>query len=264
MDNPKFVDALKLLQATYGVSWRDIISTAANLWHVEAGMHDIIVHPAAVEPPPPLPVNPEQARKKNLHECGKANPTAKDCWRRDHPVASAREDPAAERAEWAAEKAALAASDACPGPHSAQALLGTASEAGDLAGVKRAIASGADPNRGCFDMDGCVYSGCGGDQTAAFVAAANGELRVLRWLLCAAGADPNNTSDESVGLSSSGKYTPCAVACLNAYHDVARVLVARGATADHSTSSKEGSDCRCPSDIPHPEGACKCLKCKSL
>ena len=129
----------------------------------------------------------------------------------------------------------------------AQALLGTASAAGDVAGVQRALVHGADPNQKAFYYDGTM----GGKYTAVIVAAEKGKLHVLRFLLAAAGADPNIDAGScwdggysSSGKSSSGKCTPCFLACIYHHHDCVRVLLALGAAPDHSTSS-----CKCPGDI---------------
>ena len=183
---------------------------------------------------------------------------AKDQWRHDNPVASAREDPAAERAEWAAEKRALAAAGAGAGAaldrRAAQALLGTASAAGDVAGVRRALVHGADPNQKAFSAAGRM----GGEDTAVLVAA-DGKLHVLRFLLAAAGADPNIDAGSN-GYSSSGKKTPCYTACFTHHHDCVRVLLALGAAPDHSTYTYDDK-CTCPGDIAHAPG-CGCAQCK--
>ena len=68
------------------------------------------------------------------------------------------------------------------------------------------------------------------------MAASHNKLRALRFLLCAAGADPNADCGSSYyGYSSSGRDTPCWTACWEHHHDAVRMLVARGARPDHST-----------------------------
>ena len=110
-----------------------------------------------------------------------------------------------------------------------------------MAGVRRALAHGADPNQKAFKWgDGTM----GGKSTAVSVAARYGKLHVLRFLLAAAGADPNSNAG-SWGGSSSGMSTPCHIACLSHHHDCVRVLLALGAAPDHGT----GGICTCPGDI---------------
>ena len=110
--------------------------------------------------------------------------------------------------------------------------------------VARAVASDADVEAKVYD-DGKVFSE-GGKFTAVFEAAYNNKLRALRFLLCAAGADPNADCGSSV-YSSSGRRTPCYTACALHRHDAVRMLVARGARPDHFTYS---GGCTCPADIP--------------
>ena len=153
------------------------------------------------------------------------------------------EVPSAMRAAWAAEKAALpAALPGGGGKDAAQALLGKACAEGDLGAVKRAVAAGGDPNKRAH---GCNSGTVGGGRfTAVLVAAINGNVRELRFLLAAAGADPNLDNGNSGAKSSSGKHTPCFYACTYHRHDCVRVLLALGATPDHF---KYG--CTCPGDI---------------
>ena len=91
-----------------------------------------------------------------------------------------------------------------------------------------------------------IYSYC----TAVLVAANNGNVRELRFLLAAAGADPNKVGCRTrFPSSSSGKRTPsCYYACVNHHHDCVRVLLALGATPDHSTWTNSDK-CTCPRDI---------------
>ena len=131
------------------------------------------------------------------------------------------------------------------GADAAQALLGKACARGDLGAAKRAVAAGADPNQRAHKSDGSM----GGSFTAVLVAACNGNVRELRFLLAAAGADPNIDGGTSYGLSSSGRWTPCYEACFNHRHDCVRVLLALGATPDHSTWTDSWNKCKCPGDI---------------
>ena len=134
----------------------------------------------------------------------------------------------------------------------AQALLGEACKAGDLDRCKRAVAGGADPNAREHKHDnGAIVGGrLGGSDTAVIVAAHNGRAHVLRFLLAAAGGDPDrDAGDDSDGNSSSGKWTPGYFACSNHHHDCVRVLQALGAAPDHSTVDWDDSKCTCPPDI---------------
>ena len=71
------------------------------------------------------------------------------------------------------------------------------------------------------------------------------------------GADPNRDSIRRDGIfdgtsfSSSGKSMPCFWTCYRRHHDCARVLLALGATPDHSTEmgSWNAYKCTCPRDI---------------
>ena len=127
-------------------------------------------------------------------------------------------------------------------------LLGKACAQGDLDAVKRAVAAGADPNARVYDCDGDM--GYGGTYTAVMLAAFNGHVCELRFLLAAAGADPNiDDGSGSGGASSSGKNTPCWQACCRHRHDCVRVLLALGATPDHSLFLDEKWKCTCPGDI---------------
>lgn len=78
--------------------------------------------------------------------------------------------------------------------------------------------------------------------TAVGLAVDRNNLSILRFLLAAAGADPNiDAGDED---ESSSKDTPCYRACRYNNHDCVRVLLALGATPAH-----EKYGCRCPGDI---------------
>ena len=120
-----------------------------------------------------------------------------------------------------------------------QKILWNASKSGDLAGVQRALAHGADKDA---KEDG--------KYTAVYWAARNNRLAVLRFLLCAAQADPNIDAGSSDGDSSSGRDTPCFAACERHHHDAVRVLIAMGATPDHSTwTINSRGKCTCPHNI---------------
>ena len=108
-----------------------------------------------------------------------------------------------------------------------------------------------------FDSYTCKM---GGKSTAVRVAADNGKLHVLRFLLAAAGADPNIDAGSGYSKSSSGKITPCYRACRFHHHDCVRVLLALGAAPDHSTWTNIDYKCTCPADIPHAQG-CTCVQC---
>ena len=116
------------------------------------------------------------------------------------------------------------------GKDAAQALLGKACYEGDLGAVKRAVAAGADPNKRAHKYD---TGAMGGTDTAVIVAARKGKLRVLRFLLAAAGADPNIYAGRT-SWSSSGKFTPCYAACCYHHHDCVHVLLALSAAPDQS------------------------------
>ena len=188
-------------------------------------------------------------------------------WRNDNPVASAQEDPAAERVEWDALKASI---PKVPGGlRKAQELLGQACYIEDLPGVQRALASGADPDRRVLNafgtsagLDGEVLFGMGDggrQDTAAIVAAFNGQARALRFVLVAGRADPNRDDGGFTRESSSGKRTPCYWACERQHHDCVRVLLALGARPDHSVGGGKHvlgrfnavgtNKCTCPRDI---------------
>ena len=146
----------------------------------------------------------------------------------------------------------------------AQKLLGEACAAGDLDAVKRAVASGADAEAFVYDDLDCKYINPehvnGTLYTAVHVAAdaaaraANG-LRVLRFVVAAAGADPNVSYHRA--NSDSGQCTPCYLACRSHNHDAVRILIALGALPDHSRHNGRGDDypygkdrkCTCPADI---------------
>ncbi len=192
-------------------------------------------------------MDPDAAAAKLEAEAAKAR------WRNDNPVASAQEDPGPERAEWAAAKKRL--SKLAGGKQAAQKALGRAVEADDPDAVARAVASDADVEAKVYRWQdgrmggygGFVYTATGGKYTAVYVAACNNKLRALRFLLCAAGADPNADYGSS-NHSSSGRRTPCYAACISHHHDAVRMLVARGARPDHSTSDCQ--PCTCSADIP--------------
>ena len=116
--------------------------------------------------------------------------------------------------------------------------------ADDPDAVARAVASDADVEAKVYTLSGKM----GGSATAVYVAARNNKLRALRFLLCAAGADPNADCGSSGGGSSSGRDTPCFRACFAHHHDAVRVLVALGGRPDHSTWT-DGDGCACPDDI---------------
>ena len=191
-------------------------------------------------------------------------------WRLAHPVASAREDPALERAEWDAEvraqekKREKDSASGLPGSvdHSrvhgapdeaeaAQRLLGEACAAGNLVGVRRACARGANPNARSFKESGALHRA--GFCTAVFVAARHGRVHVLRFLLAATGADADKDDGGSTGMaapSNSGKASPCWAACFRRRHDCVRVLLSLGAAPDHCTYAGGAYACSCPADVP--------------
>ena len=117
-----------------------------------------------------------------------------------------------------------------------------------------------DPNKRVHKYDDGTMGGENSTSTAVHVAARNGNVRELRFLLAAAGADPNIDGGSNSG-SSSGKRTPCYGACSRHHHDCVRVLLALGATPDHSTRTGDGLKCTCPGDIAHASG-CKCVQCE--
>jgi len=124
--------------------------------------------------------------------------------------------------------------------------------ANDPDAVARAVASGADVNAKVYYGDGMI----GGKCTAVYLAARYNKLRALRFLLGAAGANPNANTD-------SNGFTPYRAACYNHHHDAVRILFACGARLDHSTGTGGwgGSKCTCPADIPHAQG-CTCVQCE--
>ena len=192
-----------------------------------------------------------------------ATKAAKAQWRLDNPVASAHEDPTAERADWDIEKLTLAKEPG--GFEAAQALLARACMAGDLAGVKRAIASGAKPNARVFCKNKGKVVGPSKTKdryaaTAVHIAARHGKVHVARFLLTCCGVDPDlhDGRKGSANMATSRNYTPCYEACYYRHHDCVRVLIALGATPDHH----KGAYHTCPPDVPHPYlCGCPCAKC---
>ena len=150
----------------------------------------------------------------------------------------------------------------------AQKLLGEAVYAADLDEIARALASGADINKKAYDMgDGSLNFSRGAVPavTALWLAAYGpgdrlppNQMSVVRFLLCAGGADPNADLGDITGHSSSGRCTPCYRACVSRSFDAIRVLIACGARPDHCLDDIHGvGACHCPGDIPHPDG-CMC------
>ena len=111
----------------------------------------------------------------------------------------------------------------------AQELLGTTSAAGNVEGMQRAEAAGADVRAAVYS----AYSGsmCG-TCTAAFVAARHNHGGGLRFLVGACGVDPNAECNTVTGS------TPLDIACDNGRTDAATVLLALG--ADPTVADKRG------------------------
>ena len=110
----------------------------------------------------------------------------------------------------------------------AQELLGTTSKAGNVEGMQRAEAAGADVRAAVYKCDGSM----GGYCTAAYVAAYYNHGGGLRFLVGACGVDPNAVGDTCYGR------TPLRTACRNGHTDAATVLLALG--ADPTVASKDG------------------------
>ena len=100
----------------------------------------------------------------------------------------------------------------------------------------------------------------GGSLTAVFVAASHNNLHALRFLLCAAAADPNADGGK-MSYSSIGRHTPFNAACISDSYDAARILFALGARLNHDGMGLSDSGCTCPDDIPHSLG-CTCVRGK--
>ena len=75
-------------------------------------------------------------------------------------------------------------------------------------------------------------------RTAASLCALCGSVKVLRFVLAAAAADPDKLEGN--------KDTPFNWACYKRNHDCVRVLSLLGARPDHFS----GATCKCPDDIP--------------
>ena len=115
------------------------------------------------------------------------------------------------------------------GQRKAQELLGTTSKAGDVEGMQRAEAAGADVRAAVYNWrDGSM----GGTCTAAYLAAGHNHGGGLRFLVGACGVDPNAVGDTSNG------WTPLCIACFNGPPDAATVLLALG--ADPTVANKNG------------------------
>ena len=110
----------------------------------------------------------------------------------------------------------------------AQELLGTTTAAGNVEGMQRAEAAGADVRAAVYDS----YGSMGGPYTAAYVAAYHTNGGGLRFLVGAGGADPN-----AAGATGSGR-TPLIIACRDGHTDAATVLLALG--ADPTVACKNG------------------------
>ena len=111
----------------------------------------------------------------------------------------------------------------------AQELLGTASKAGDVEGMQRAEAAGADVRAAVYYAhDGSMGDTC----TAAYVAARHNHGGGLRFLVGACGVDPNAVGDTHDGD------TPLLTACAFGRTDAATVLLALG--ADPTVARKDG------------------------
>ena len=209
--------------------------------------------------PPPPPRRPKKKKKHTAKKAGGSERARFD--RRLFPVVPSKMHTAwvAEKAtlpttvpdytekRWDSDKGEYVYGDTYTGKDAAQALLGKACLKGDLSAVKRAVAAGADPNKRAHRWDN---GGMGGDSTASYLAVRSGNVRELRFLLAAAGADPNRNNGYSNKHSRSGKNTPCYQACSSRHHDCVRVLLALGATPDHSAfGDYDGFKCTCPADI---------------
>ena len=139
----------------------------------------------------------------------------------------------------------------------AQEALGKAVLADDPDAIARAVASDADVEAKAY----FVRSGSmGGSLTAVFVAASHNNLHALRFLLCAAAADPNADGGK-MSYSSIGRHTPFNAACISDSYDAARILFALGARLNHDGMGLSDSGCTCPDDIPHSLG-CTCVRGK--
>ncbi len=111
----------------------------------------------------------------------------------------------------------------------AQELLGRMSRWGNVEGMQRAEAAGADVRAAVY----YVYGGStGGICTAAYVAAYHNHGGGLRFLVGACGVDPN-----AVGCTGTG-HTPLHEACVKGHPDAATVLLALG--ADPTVADKNG------------------------
>ena len=111
----------------------------------------------------------------------------------------------------------------------AQALLGKASKEGDVSGMERAEAAGADVRAAVYNWrDGSM----GGNRTAAYVAARHNNGAGLRFLVGACGVDPN-----AVGNTRNGEM-PIHRACSKGHTEAVTVLLALG--ADPTLANKNG------------------------
>ena len=136
------------------------------------------------------------------------------------------------------------------GEAEARELLGTASAAGDVEGMQRAEAAGADVRAAVY-YNGYYNGGSmGGTCTAAYLAARDNHGGGLRFLVGACGVDPNAVGDTDDGE------TPLKVACGNGHTDAATVLLALG--ADPTVANKRG---RTPCmNAAYSSGSVPCLE----
>ena len=110
----------------------------------------------------------------------------------------------------------------------AQALLGKASKEGDIKGMERAVAAGADVHAAVYHTrDGSMDGNC----TAAYVVTKT-RRHGLRFLVGACGVDPN-----AVGCTSD-QGRPIHIACMYGNPDAVTVLLALG--ADPTVASWNG------------------------
>ena len=151
------------------------------------------------------------------------------------PAAAMQTDRAVLSAVWGRRREALLGGDggaallSAMTKEEAQALLGTASANGDVAGMERAVAAGADVRAAVY-YD--YYVSMAPTTTAAHVAALDNNVAGLRFLVGACEVDPNavaNTHDGS---------TPIHVACWAGNSDAVTVLLALG--ADPTIADKNG------------------------
>jgi hypothetical protein len=142
---------------------------------------------------------------------------------------------------------ALAVSTAAAYGNYRKALVKACRE-GDVAGARRAVGAGADPNEYLFSWTELPTVLC----TPTLVAAMNNRVDVLRYLVVAAGADPDK------GDNTNG-WTPCYIACWFGHAECVRVLLAAGADPNHVTIWA-GSGSSTPCMVAAENGRVSCLR----